>query len=142
MQIRPQNLYPLLNIASGKLSERLGRAPNASELAAELGVSRDDVIAVLVALWRYDAPSADCSVGDDPRPAAAIAAFEKGWDAFDNGEISQQLCASLPQLERAVLLMRFIGAMTQTQIAAHLGISQLHVSELLATSLGRLRANA
>jgi RNA polymerase sigma-B factor len=37
------------------------------------------------------------------------------------------------------LLLRFFGNMTQSQIAAELGISQMHVSRLLARTLAQLR---
>ena len=49
------------------------------------------------------------------------------------------LLAALPERERTVLLLRFFESLTQTQIAERVGISQMHVSRLLAKSLARLR---
>ncbi len=46
---------------------------------------------------------------------------------------------ALPQRERDVLTLRFFGGMTQSQIAARLGMSQMHVSRLLAATLTQLR---
>ena len=138
---RLQTLYPLLSVATAELSTRLGRAPNASELAAELGLCREYVIAALIEVWHDDTPSTDSCRGEDHRLAAAVPAFGTGVEAFDNGEWSQRLIADLPRYARAVVLMRFGGAMTQTQIAERLGVSQLCVSRLLATALDRVRRN-
>jgi len=139
MPHRLQNLYSLLSCASAELAQRLGRAPNASELAAELGISREYVITALTATSHYDSPSTESCDGHDQRLASAVASFENGLEEFDNGEVPRRLLAGLPRNERAVLLMRFGGAMTQVQIAERLGISQLHVYGLLAKALGRIR---
>jgi RNA polymerase sigma-B factor len=45
----------------------------------------------------------------------------------------------LPERERTIVMLRFFGNMTQTQIAEQVGISQMHVSRLLAQTLDRLR---
>jgi RNA polymerase sigma-B factor len=45
----------------------------------------------------------------------------------------------LPERERAILLLRFFGGLTQTEIAAQVGISQMHVSRLLSRTLTQLR---
>jgi RNA polymerase sigma-B factor len=50
------------------------------------------------------------------------------------------LLAELADRERTIVLLRFFGNMTQTQIADHVGISQMHVSRLLAQTLDRLRS--
>ena len=55
-------------------------------------------------------------------------------------ESLQPLLASLPERERRVLILRFFGNMTQTQIAERVGISQMHVSRLLARTLEFLRS--
>ena len=57
----------------------------------------------------------------------------------DNRESVKPLLASLPERERRILTMRFFGDMTQSQIAAELGISQMHVSRLLSQTLLKLR---
>ncbi|MET0992810.1 MAG: sigma-70 family RNA polymerase sigma factor [Mycobacterium sp.] len=54
-------------------------------------------------------------------------------------ETVRPLIAALPQRERTVLKLRFFENMTQTQIAQRLGISQMHVSRLLARALATLR---
>ena len=60
-------------------------------------------------------------------------------DQIENREALRPLLAALPERERQVLLLRFFESLTQTQIAERVGISQMHVSRLLAKSLARLR---
>ncbi|WP_156517279.1 sigma-70 family RNA polymerase sigma factor, partial [Rhodococcus sp. EPR-279] len=45
----------------------------------------------------------------------------------------------LPERERRIVVLRFFGSMTQTQIAEKVGISQMHVSRILARTLAQLR---
>ena len=45
----------------------------------------------------------------------------------------------MPPREKRILLLRFFGNMTQSQIAQEVGISQMHVSRLLARTLAQLR---
>ncbi len=59
--------------------------------------------------------------------------------AVENRESVKPLLAALPERERRILTMRFFNEMTQSQIAAELGISQMHVSRLLAQTLQKLR---
>ena len=54
-------------------------------------------------------------------------------------ESLKPLLDSLPPREQRILMLRFFGNMTQSQIAAELGISQMHVSRLLARTLAQLR---
>jgi RNA polymerase sigma-B factor len=55
-------------------------------------------------------------------------------------ETARPLIAALPQRQRTVLTLRFFEDMTQTQIAERMGISQMHVSRLLAKALATLRS--
>lgn len=60
-------------------------------------------------------------------------------DRIENREALRPLLAALPERERTVLRLRFFESMTQTQIAERIGVSQMHVSRLLAKALARLR---
>jgi RNA polymerase sigma-B factor len=63
-------------------------------------------------------------------------------DALEGVEYRESLkplLERLPPREKKILLLRFFGNMTQSQIAAELGISQMHVSRLLARTLAQLR---
>ena len=104
-----------------------------------------DVAAVegLVAGSSYNTLSIDSggNSGNEDAPAIAdtLGDVDLGLDQIENREALRPLLAALPERERMVLLLRFFENLTQTQIAERVGISQMHVSRLLAKSLTRLR---
>ncbi|HYB39843.1 MAG TPA: RNA polymerase sigma factor SigF [Mycobacterium sp.] len=141
---RLKELHLRLGTATADLSQRLGRAPTASELAEELDMDRAEVVEGLVAGSSYKTLSIDSGgVGDDDDDARAIADtlgdVDAGLERIEDREALRPLLDALPERERTVLVLRFFQSMTQTQIAERVGISQMHVSRLLAKSLARLR---
>ncbi|MGA8543692.1 MAG: RNA polymerase sigma factor SigF [Mycobacterium sp.] len=140
---RLKELHLRLGTATADLSQRLGRAPTASELAVELDMDRTEVIEGLVAGSSYNTLSIDsgASSGDDDARAIAdtLGDVDAGLERIENREALRPLLDGLPERERTVLVLRFFESMTQTQIAERVGISQMHVSRLLAKSLARLR---
>ena len=139
---RLKELHLRLGAATADLSQRLGRAPTASELAAELDMDRDEVVEGLVAGSSYNTLSIDSGgSGNEDVPAIAdtLGDVDNGLDQIENREALRPLLAALPERERTVLVLRFFESLTQTQIAERVGISQMHVSRLLAKSLARLR---
>jgi RNA polymerase sigma-B factor len=77
--------------------------------------------------------------GSESVVADRLAEVDRGLDAVDFRESLRPAIAKLPRREQRIISMRFFGNMTQTQIAQEIGISQMHVSRLLAASLQRLR---
>ena len=139
---RLKELHLRLGGATSELSQRLGRAPTASELATELDMDRDEVVEGLVAGSSYNTLSIDSGGGgDDDAPAIAdtLGDVDTALDQIENREALRPLLDSLPERERTVLVLRFFESMTQTQIAERVGVSQMHVSRLLARALTRLR---
>lgn len=140
---RLKELHLRLGSATAELSQRLGRAPTASELASELEMDRDEVVEGLVAGSSYNTLSIDSGSGNDDDDVRAIADtlgdVDAGLGRIENREALRPLLEALPERERMVLVLRFFESMTQTQIAERVGISQMHVSRLLAKSLARLR---
>jgi RNA polymerase sigma-B factor len=139
---RLKELHLRLGAATAELSQRLGRAPTASELAAELDMDRDEVVEGLVAGSSYNTLSIDSGgSGDEDAPAIVdtLGEVDDTLDQIENRETLRPLLEALPERERTVLVLRFFESMTQTQIAERVGISQMHVSRLLAKSLARLR---
>ncbi len=139
---RLKELHLRLGTATAELSQRLGRAPTPSELAAELEMDRNEVVEGLVAGSSYNTLSIDSGGGgDDDAPAIAdsLGDVDTTLDQIENREALRPLLESLPERERVVVVLRFFESMTQTQIAERVGVSQMHVSRLLARALGRLR---
>ena len=141
---RLKELHMRLGTATSEMSQRMGRAPTASELAAELGVDREEVIEGLVAGSSYSALSLDGGGrggdnDDAPVIADRLGDLDPALEHIENRELIGPLLDSLPERERTVLVLRFFESMTQTQIAEQLGVSQMHVSRILAKTLAQLR---
>lgn len=140
---RLKELHLRLGSATAELSQRLGRAPTASELAEELETSRTEVVEGLVAGSSYNTLSIDNTTtghGEDVRAISdTLGTLDTGLERIENREALRPLLDALPERERTVVVLRFFESMTQTQIAERVGISQMHVSRLLAKSLARLR---
>ncbi len=138
---RMKELHLQIGSATAEMSQRLGRAPTASELAAELNIDRDEVLDGLMAGSSYKTTSIDGAAGSEERPSLAetLGDVDPGLENVEYREALRPLLAELPERERTVLVLRFFESMTQSQIAAKVGISQMHVSRLLAKTLAQLR---
>ena len=140
---RCKDMQPKLSRAREELSHKLGRAPNASELAEHLSVDRDLVIDTMVANSNYTVLSTDAkSAPDDDHVAigTTLGVIDPGIDKVLQVETVRPMIAALPEQQRTILTLRFFEDMTQTQIAEDMGISQMHVSRLLAKALETLRS--
>jgi RNA polymerase sigma-B factor len=141
---RLRELHVQIGRATADLSQRLGRAPTASELSVELGVSREEIVECLVAGDAYNLDSLDAPRGSDDSGGARSVADSVGGidphiDHITDREAVRTLVRGLPQREREVLHMRFFESMTQSQIAERIGVSQMQVSRILASTLQSLR---
>lgn len=140
---RIRDLHVQISRARTRMTQQLGRAPTAGELAVELGVEHHLVVECLVAGDAYQLRSIDAPVGSDDSNPRMIADTVGQADAaldrvLDRAAVSP-LLAALPDLERNVLHMRFFESMTQSQIAARIGTSQMQVSRILSRTLAKLR---
>lgn len=143
---RLKELQPRLNTSRDELAQRLGRAPTASEIAADLGIDRDEVVQAEIAFSCYACLSSDAPAraGDDDEGrlvGGAFGDFDANLDRVLEAETVRPLLAALPEREQLVIKLRFFENMTQTQIADRVGLSQMHVSRLLSRSLTALRQN-
>lgn len=137
---RLKDLHVTLSSAMSELSQRLGRAPTASELAEHLQLSRDEVAEGLAATNAYRGRSLDTMATEDGGTILdAVGEADAELERVEYRQALQPLLAQLPDRERTILKLRFFGNMTQTQIADRVGISQMHVSRLLAKTLAELR---
>ena len=140
---RLQELRMSIGAATAELSQRSGRAPTVGELAVHLGVSEDEIIEGLEGAQAYSTSSLDTPLGGDddaPMLADRLGDVDPEIESIEYRESLKPLLAALPSRERRILALRFFHGMTQSQIAEEVGISQMHVSRLLAKSLSTLRA--
>lgn len=141
---RLKELQTPIREATAVLSGSWGRAPRPSEIAAHLDIGVEEVLEALSAQEAYSADSLDAlllvssgrgvSLGE--RLGVADAALET---AGYRNELREAL-AALSERDRAIVVLRFFGELTQTEIAAQVGVSQMHVSRLLSRALSTLRA--
>ncbi|MEQ3551388.1 SigB/SigF/SigG family RNA polymerase sigma factor [Pseudonocardia nematodicida] len=137
---RLKDIQSRMTRAQEELSSRLGRAPRVSELAEHLGITRDEVIEGLQAQESYRSDSLDQMVGEsDSTLGEIVGGIDAGLDAVEARESLRPALRRLPERERTILMLRFFGNQTQTQIATQVGLSQMHVSRLLTRTLGALR---
>ncbi|HEY0641684.1 MAG TPA: SigB/SigF/SigG family RNA polymerase sigma factor [Pseudonocardiaceae bacterium] len=140
---RLKDLHVSIGAAVSELSQRLGRAPRPSEIAAHLDISTEEVLEGLEAAGAYRSASLDeVLTDDDPTGQTTgdvLGEADSALDQVEYRESVRPLLASLPERERTILMLRFFGNLTQTQIAEKVGISQMHVSRLLAQTLAKLR---
>jgi RNA polymerase sigma-B factor len=138
---RLQELRLSLTTATGELSQQHGRSPTVHELAERLGITEEEVLEGLESANAYSTLSLDVPDTDDESPAVAdtLGAEDDALEGVEYRESLKPLLAQLPQREQRILVLRFFRNMTQSQIASEVGISQMHVSRLLARTLAQLR---
>lgn len=127
--------------ATEVLRERLRRTPTSAEVAEYLSISRDEVEDCLVAGSNFRALPIELPTGEE---RAASGLRHAGWDdrlvaELDASDALVTLLSRLPPRLRTVLALRFIDEAKQSEIAEIIGVSQVHVSRLLAQSLAKLR---
>jgi RNA polymerase sigma-B factor len=140
---RLKDMNVAISAAVPAMTQQLGRAPTASELATELDVEREDVVQTLIARDCYRTMSLDAplTAGDceSETLGATVGAPEPDYELVMNREALRALIPRLDDRQRTVLRMRFFESMTQRQIAERLGVSQMHVSRILASTLAGMR---
>jgi len=138
---RLQELRLSLTTATAELSQQYGRSPTVHELAEKLAISEEEVLEGLESANAYSTLSLDVPDTDDESPAVAdtLGAEDEALEGVEYRESLKPLLEDLPPREKRILLLRFFGNMTQSQIAQEVGISQMHVSRLLARTLAQLR---
>ncbi|EGD53333.1 SigB/SigF/SigG family RNA polymerase sigma factor [Gordonia neofelifaecis] len=128
--------------AEEQLEQTHGRTPDDDEIAAFLGESPDAIVRARAADIAQSAVSLDAGAGDDERALLLelLGADDPGYARVERCLALRPAVLRLPERDRTIIGMRFYEQRTQSDIACRMGISQMHVSRLLAASLGQLRA--
>lgn len=139
---RPQELHLRLGNVINELSQKLHRPPRVPEVAAELGVREEDVLEAMEVGGAYRSTSLDSRPSDSAETLtleSRLGSHDEGFDLAEHRVLLERLLEELPERERTIIELRFFNDMTQTEIAQQVGISQMHVSRLLARTLIQLR---
>ncbi|HEX6522977.1 MAG TPA: SigB/SigF/SigG family RNA polymerase sigma factor [Streptosporangiaceae bacterium] len=138
-----QELLLEMRKANEDMTHQFGRAPTDGELAERLGVGEDDVQEARQADLVFSTYSLDAPLSDREDPAQLADVLGEDDHSVELAIDMEALNAhwdELPEREQRILVMRFYGNLTQTEIGDRLGISQMHVSRLLSRALAHLRS--
>ena len=141
---RVQELHLRLGSVVSQLSQELGRSPTIGEIAQAATVSEEEVLEAIEAGHAYRFTSLDAPSGNDDEMSlsAELGSEDQGLIDSEHRVTLSPLIAQFPPCERMILHLRFFEGLTQSEIAGRLGISQMHVSRLLARALAQLRTQA
>lgn len=123
------------------LTTELGRSPTITELAEAVGADEEEVIDALDSSRAYSTRSlhAPLDDGTDETLADRLGLDDSGFETIVEGSLVGLGLDALDERERRIIELRFFDEKTQSQIAAEIGISQMHVSRLLRRALEVMR---
>jgi RNA polymerase sigma-B factor len=142
---RLQELRMQIGATTAELTQTLGRSPTPRELAEALDCSVEEIVEGIESSNAYSTLSLDAS--DDSGDDGGVSMLD--MMGLDDDELEQieiresikPLLEALPSREKRILLLRFFKNKTQSEIAAEIGVSQMHVSRLLSRTLDQLRTS-
>jgi RNA polymerase sigma-B factor len=142
---RLQELRMQIGAATAELTQALGRSPTPRELAGALDCSVEEIVEGIESSNAYSTLSLDAT--DDSSDDGGVSMLD--MMGLDDEELEQieiresikPLLEALPSREKRILLLRFFKNKTQSEIAAEIGVSQMHVSRLLSRTLDQLRTS-
>jgi RNA polymerase sigma-B factor len=141
-----QEMAVRVDRVTDEMSREIGRAPTPGEIAQRTGVSLEQVLEAREASAAYRAVSLDRPRTEDEDDgdsyADAFGAEDPGFRLAEDSATVDQLMRVLTDREREVLRLRFEEDLTQSEIGARVGVSQMHVSRLIRQSIARLRDEA
>ena len=130
-----------LNRVLEEQTHTLGRSPTIDELARACRISEDEVIEALDAAESYWAISLDLPTPDGEPLGVHLGDDDVAMDAVDRRVALTPHLEVLSARDREILQLRFVGGLTQSEIAERVGLSQMHVSRLLRAALDELRSS-
>ena len=131
-----------LNRVIAEFTQKHGRTPTTREIADALEMDLESAIELIDASSAYSALSLDTPFGDTEDESAlgdTLGVADGDLETVVAKTSLKDALDRLPERERRVILLRFFGNKTQSEIAADVGLSQMHVSRLLSQTLRQLR---
>jgi RNA polymerase sigma-B factor len=140
-----QELAVRVERVAEELALELGRAPTTAEIASHIGATTEQVLEAREAAGAYRAVSLDRPRDDNDEGdgmAETMGAEDPGFGLAEDAATVERLMTVLTEREREVLRLRFVEDLTQSEIGARVGVSQMHVSRLIRQAVARLRDEA
>jgi RNA polymerase sigma-B factor len=137
---RTQELRMAITDANNVLMHTLGRSATVADIAAHLKITEEEVLEGLEGARAYSATSLSTPVAADESMSLGDTLGEDDHE-YELTELRMVLgvaMAHLDEREQTILSLRFYGNMTQSDIAARIGVSQMHVSRLITRALAKL----
>jgi RNA polymerase sigma-B factor len=129
--------------AERELTDRTGTVPGTNELANYLGWSLEQVLEAVEAYGAHHALSLDrpCNDGDGEHHTLGdtLGDLDAGFELVDDWTPIARAMSTLSKRDQRILQLRFGHDMTQAEIAADVGVSQMQVSRILSRALATLR---
>ncbi|KUL22452.1 SigB/SigF/SigG family RNA polymerase sigma factor [Actinoplanes awajinensis] len=138
---RLQELNMAINKARGRLVQTLGRTPTVADIAQHLGIGEEEVIEGLEGAHAYRPASLSTPISTDGDATLGdtLGTAEPGYRETELHLSLGAAMTCLDEREQQIVALRFFGHLTQSEIGAKIGVSQMHVSRLLTQALAKLR---
>lgn len=136
---RVQERFLITARAAEDLHQQLGRPPTVGELSERTGFDEDATIEALEVRSMHRLPSLDAPINGGDGESVDHGGADEAFEHADDRDLVERLLRQLPERERELLRLRFGEQLTQSQIAERIGVSQMHVSRLLGSTLAQLR---
>jgi RNA polymerase sigma-B factor len=124
-----------------ELSQELGHSPSIAEIAERLGIDEERVLEAMEVSRSYTASSLDAPADEESggsRYERVLGGDDAGYEGVEQRMTVDFLLSTLSERDRTIVTLRFFDNLTQSEIAERVGISQMHVSRLLARALESL----
>jgi RNA polymerase sigma-B factor len=130
--------------ATAELPAKLGHTPTVQDIAKRIEATDEEVLEAMHASQGHHAVSLDATSsiadGDEPAPLRdRIGEEDLSFNTVEYGEAIAPVLAEISERDRMVLHLRFVEDMTQSEIAERVGVSQMHVSRILRSTIEKLR---
>jgi RNA polymerase sigma-B factor len=135
-----QERYLLVARTADDLTQEFGRSPCISEVAARAGVSEDEVLEAMDLAHSVMPMSLDHPGNGSDGATIDPGITDPGFGRVEDHQLVTKLIARLPQREQRIMRLRFEHELSQAQIAAELGVSQMCISRILTRTIRLLRA--
>jgi RNA polymerase sigma-B factor len=127
--------------AIGALTAERGHSPAPRHIVDATGLTSEEVLEALEAGSSHTLESLDMRLaadGDALTRLDMLGSIDPSYELVEDAQTLAPALRELPERERRILALRFVDELPQSEIARQLGISQMHVSRLLRSTLQEL----